>query len=72
MTERAKSSRTLWLEALCWLVFFAAITPNTIAAFTSPAAAWWDPLRGGLSAAFVASLAALLASRVRDRRGGGG
>ena len=70
MTERAKSDRTLSLEALCWLAFLAALTPNTIAAFAGPTAAWWDPLRAGLSAAFVASLAAVCASRVRDRRGG--
>ena len=69
MTEHAKSDRTLWLEALCWLAFLAAVTPNTIAAFTSPTAAWWDPLRAGLSTAFVVSLVAVLASRVWDRRG---
>jgi hypothetical protein len=70
MTERVKSQRTRWLEALCWLAFLAAVTPNTIAAFASPAAGWWDPLRTGLSAAFVAALLALLASRAADFRRG--
>jgi hypothetical protein len=68
MTERAKSTRTLRLEAVCWLAFLAAVTPNTIAAFTSPEAGWWEPLRAGLSTAFVVALVALLASRVGDRR----
>jgi hypothetical protein len=68
MTER--SERTLWLEAVCWVTLFAAVTPNTISAFTSPAASWWDPLRMALGAAFVVALLAVVASRVADRRGG--
>ena len=72
MTERAKSERTLRLEALCWLALLAAVTPNTVAAFVSPAAGWWGPLRAGMSAAFVVALLALVASRVGDRRRRGG
>ncbi len=56
------------LEALCWLALLAAVTPNTVAAFTSPAAAWWQPLRLWLSAAFALALVALVASRLLDRR----
>jgi hypothetical protein len=68
MTEREKSGRTARLELLCWLALLAAITPNTVAAFASPDAAWWDALRLGLSTAFVLALLALIASRVADRR----
>jgi hypothetical protein len=72
MTEREKSERTLRLEALCWLALLAAVTPNTVAAFASPAGGWWDPLRAALSTAFVVALLVLLASRVADRRRRGG
>jgi hypothetical protein len=68
MTERVRSGRTARLEALCWLAFLAAVTPNTVAAFTTPAAVWWQPLRVCLSAAFALSLVALVASRILDRR----
>ncbi len=68
MTERGRPGRTARLEALCWLAFFAAVTPNTVAAFTSPSAAWWQPLRLCLSAAFVLALVALAAGRILDRR----
>jgi hypothetical protein len=68
MTERAKSRRTERLEVLCWLALLAAVTPNTVAALASPDAAWWDPLRFGLSTIFVIALLALVASRVADRR----
>jgi hypothetical protein len=61
MTER--------IETVCWVAFLAAITPNTIDAFASPDAAWWNPLRFALSTAFVLALLALLASRLADRRG---
>jgi hypothetical protein len=68
MTERGRSERTARLEALCWLALLAAITPNTVAAFTTPGAAWWQPLRLCLSAGFVLVLMALVASRILDRR----
>jgi hypothetical protein len=63
MTERSER-----LEVACWLAFLAAVTPNTVEAFTSPDAAWWDPLRMGLSTAFVLALLGLAASRLADRR----
>ena len=68
MTERGRSERTARLEALCWLTLLAAVAPNTVAAFTSPAAAWWQPLRLCLSAAFALALVALVVSRILDRR----
>jgi hypothetical protein len=68
MTERGRSERTARLEALCWLALLAAVTPNTVAAFTTPATAWWQPLRVCLSAAFALALVALVASRILDRR----
>ena len=71
MTEHARSRRTERLELLCWLALLAAITPNTVAAFASPAVAWWDALRFGSSTAFAVVLLALVASRVADRRGRG-
>ena len=69
MTER--SARTARLEVLCWLTLLAAVAPNTIAAFTSPEAAWWDPLRFAVSTAFAVALLALIASRLADRRARG-
>ena len=68
MTER--SQRTLRLETVCWVTLLAAVTPNTVSAFASPDAPWWDPLRLALSTVFVLVLLALVASRVADRRGG--
>jgi hypothetical protein len=71
MTERWKSTRTLRLEGLCWLALALAVLPNAIDALASPAGSWWDLLRACLSAVFVLALAALLASRLGDRRRGG-
>lgn len=56
------------LEALCWLLLLAALSTNTVAAFTSPEGAWWDALRFSLSTAFVLSLLAVIATRLRARR----
>jgi hypothetical protein len=69
MIEAVKSARTERLEALCWLAFATAITPNTIDAFANPSGDWWQPLRIGLSTVFVLVLLAMLASRLADRRG---
>jgi hypothetical protein len=56
------------LETLCWLLLPAALSTNTVAAFTSPDGAWWEALRFALSAAFAVALLALIAVRIRGRR----
>jgi hypothetical protein len=56
------------LEALCRLLLLAAVSTNTVAAFTSPDGAWWEALRFTLSTAFALALLALIAARLRDRR----
>jgi hypothetical protein len=68
MADRPKSERTLRLESLCWVALLAAVTPNTIDAFTSPAGGWWEGLRVSLTALFVVAVLALLASKLGDRR----
>jgi hypothetical protein len=68
MTER--SPRSERLAVAVWLVLLAAVTTNTVAAFTTPDVAWWDPLRFALSTAFVLALLGLVASRLVDRRAG--
>jgi TctA family transporter len=68
MTERGKSARTERIELLCWAALLAAVVPNTVAAFASPDAVWWEALRFGLSTAFALALLALVASRIADRR----
>ena len=65
MADRARASR---LEALCRLLLLAALSTNTVAAFTSPEGAWWGALRFTLSAAFAVALLALVAGRLRGRR----
>jgi hypothetical protein len=57
------------LEALCGLLLFAAVSTNTVEAFTNPRGPWWDGLRLTLSAAFALSLLAVIATRLRARRG---
>jgi hypothetical protein len=57
------------LEALCCLLLFAAVSTNTVEAFTNPTGPWWDGLRLALSTAFALSLLAVIASRLRARRG---
>jgi hypothetical protein len=57
------------LAGLCALLLLAALTTNTVEAFTQPEGAWWDALRFALSAAFALSLLAVVAARVRDRGG---
>ena len=56
------------LAALCWVAFAAALVPNTVEAFTSPAGLWWDVLRWLLSAAFGAALLALVVDRALEWR----
>ena len=70
MVDRMRSERTRGLEALFWGAFLAAVVPNTIEAFASPSASWWQPLRVILSTLFAVALLALLASWLADRRAG--
>jgi hypothetical protein len=68
MGDRTRSERSRKLEALFWAAFLAAVVPNTIEAFASPSASWWQPLRFALAALFTVALLALLGSRLADRR----
>jgi hypothetical protein len=65
MADRERPPRR---EVLCRLLLLAALSTNTVAAFTSPEGAWWGALRLTLSTAFAIALLALVAGRGRDRR----
>lgn len=60
---------TVKLQALLWILFFAAIALNTIDVFTHPSARWWQALRFVVSALFTIVLVGVLVAKLGEWRG---
>jgi hypothetical protein len=63
-----RSSRTVSLQTVLLVAFFAATVPNTIEAFAEPKGQGWTALRLTLSSIFTCVLLAWLASLAFDFR----